>query len=193
MSPKKAHIYYLFSDQHYFPCYPSLINYSFQENKYLDEFFKSASFTLYVLTLSLNLPDAYFYRIINKYEGATYESTIKLIIRCKIFYEARETLFDIIRTIIEREYTAALIQTQIAKIENWERIDYKLLNEIKIDLKELLAQSNSALEKIRLFKNIKPFDRPFIYKGDEYENTMKDYYGMLKRVLKVYDIDLDLI
>ena len=154
-------------------------------NQYLDEFFKSASFTLYILTLNLSLPDSYFYRIISRYEGATYENTIKLIIRWKIFYEARETLFEVIKMIIEREYTAALIQTEIASIENAEVIEESILNEIKINLKILLEQSNYILGKLKYFKTIKPFDRPFIYKGDEYDNTIKEYHGMLKRIMQI--------
>lgn len=53
----------------------------FKKNQYLDEFFKSASFTLYILTLNLCLPDTHFYRVVGKYEEITYENTIKLVIR----------------------------------------------------------------------------------------------------------------
>ena len=65
--------------------------------------------------------------------------------------------------IIEREYTAALIQTEIASIENVEVIEESILNEIKINLKTLLEQSNYILGKLKYFKTIKPFDRKLKY------------------------------
>ena len=165
----------------------------FRKNKHIDEFFKSASFTFYILTLNLSLPSAFFYRIIDKYEEITYENTIKLIIRWKIFYQARELLFEIIKMISEREYSAALVQTEIATIDSVDQIDQPTADHLKSSLKILLDQSNFIYDKIQQFKNIKPFDRPFVYKGDEYIKTMKEYYGMLNRVLQIHDIDLDTI
>lgn len=53
----------------------------FKRSPYLEEFFKSASFTLYILTLNLYLPDMYYFRVVEKYNEITYENTIKLIIR----------------------------------------------------------------------------------------------------------------
>ena len=146
-----------------------------------------------MLSLNLNLPDSYFFRIIDKYEEITYENTIKLIIRWKIFYQARELLFEIIKMISEREYSAALVQTEIASIDSLEQIDQNTSNHLKSSLKVLLNQSNYVYDKIQQFKNIKPFDRQFIYKGDEYIKTMKEYYGMLNRVLNIHNIDLDSI
>ena len=53
----------------------------FKRSQYLSEFFQSASFTLYILTLHMYLPNEYFRKIISKYQEVTYENTIKLIIR----------------------------------------------------------------------------------------------------------------
>ena len=77
----------------------------FKRSQYLSEFFQSASFTLYILTQHMYLPYAYFSKVISKYEEITYENTIKLIIRCKILYEAREIISEIIKMIYEREYS----------------------------------------------------------------------------------------
>jgi hypothetical protein len=163
----------------------------FKRSQYLVEFFKSASFTLYILTLHLNLPDTHFYRIVSKYDEITYENTIKLIIRCKIFYEARETLANIIKMINEREYTAALIQTEIAAIDSQEIIDEPTSNHLKQNLGNLIDQSAYIQESVLKFRAINPFDRAFIYKGEEYILNIKRYFGMLNRVLEVHGIDLD--
>lgn len=163
----------------------------FKRSQFLVEFFKSASFTLYILTLNLNLPDNHFYRIVGKYDEITYENTIKLIIRCKIFYEAREKLANIIKMINEREYTAALIQTEIAAVDSMEQIDDATSNHLKQNLVTLLDQSKYIESTISKFRQINPFDRPFIYKDEEYVLTMNHFYGMLNRVLEVHEINLD--
>lgn len=163
----------------------------FKRNEHLNDFFRSASFTLYVLTLHLGLPDAYFFRVVGKYEVASYENTIKLLIRCKIFYEARECLFEIVKLILEREYSAALVQTEVAAIDSCDQIDEVTARHLRDSLRLLVEQSTRIAEKIEMFKATKPFDRPFIYKGDDYLNTMKEYYAMLNRVLQIHNIDLN--
>jgi hypothetical protein len=162
----------------------------FKRSPYLEEFFKSASFTLYILTLSLHLPDIHFFRVVAKYDEITYENTIKLIIRWKIFYEARETIASIIKMINEREYTAALIQTEVALLDSWEEEanDDVTIKNIKKNLKTLYDQSSYIEEKIEKLREVNPFNRPFLYKGDDYLTTMKQYRGMLDKVLEVHEI-----
>lgn len=164
--------------------------YDFKKSEYLEEFFKSASFTLYILTLHLHLPDTHFFRVVEKYDEVTYENTIKLIIRCKILYEAREILVNIIKMIHEREYSAALVQTQIAAIDSLELMDDVASIKLRSSLKELLAQSAYIEQSIQQFRAVRPFDRVFLYKGGDYLHTIKQYHGMLNRVLEVHDMDI---
>jgi len=163
----------------------------FKRSEYLVDFFKSASFTLYILTIHLCLPDNYFFRIAGRYDQVTYENTIKLIIRCKIFYEARNILSDILKMISEREYSAALVQTEIATIDSCDLINESEAENLKKSLKTLMDQSSYIDEEIEKFRKIKPFDRPFLYQGGEYTKTMKEFYIMLNRVLEVHEIDLN--
>ncbi|CAI2370799.1 unnamed protein product [Moneuplotes crassus] len=178
----------------------------FKRSKHLDEFFKSASFTLYALTLNLCLPETHFYRIMSKYEEITYENTIKLIIRCKIFYEARTTLCDILTMISEREYTAALLQTEIASLDSCDQAPNTESTNLRASLKLLHDQSTFISDKISQFRTLKsqkvglssikplskssPFDRPFLYKEQDYTTTMKRFDQMLSKVLEVHEISI---
>jgi len=161
----------------------------FKRSPYLEEFFKSASFTLYILTLHLCLPDTHFYRIVNKYDEVSYENTIKLVIRWKIFYEAREILASTIKMISDREYTAALIQTKVASLDDCEEEnDDEAISNLQKNMKTLTDQSDYIEEKINKFREVNPFDRVFLYKGDDYTKTMKHYHSMLDKVLQVHEI-----
>jgi t-SNARE complex subunit (syntaxin) len=90
----------------------------------------------------------------------------------------------------EREYTAALLQTEIATIDGYEQIDEDTSEHLKETLKTFINQSTFLEHSINKFREIKPFDRTFIYKGEDYIKTMKQYYGILNRVLQVHEIDL---
>lgn len=90
----------------------------------------------------------------------------------------------------EREYTAALLQTEIAAIDGYEQIDEDTSEHLKKTLRTFIDQSTFLEQSINKFREIKPFDRTFIYKGEDFVKSMKQYYGILNRVLQIHEIDL---
>ena len=69
----------------------------------LSEFHEKAKLTIEVLTRNMVSSDVSLERIFQHYEEITIENVIRLLLRCKMLYEARVDVRSILLSIIKKE------------------------------------------------------------------------------------------
>ena len=69
----------------------------------LQEFFERAKITIEVLTANMVRPDLCNHILFAHYREVNRKNTIKLLLRCKMLYDARTEVIGILKLIIETE------------------------------------------------------------------------------------------
>ena len=161
----------------------------FKTNDMLGPFFIKGKNTLKLLLDSLDMEFLYD-KIQAEYTEITLENWFKILIRCKMLFEARIQLKDILEDIAAHDM---LIKDVFTKIE--EHLDSSTDEEQREELRwkgeTLSFYAKGIVAKIRQFQHDhKIFGNNFVFSNRKIDTNIRREIGELRRLLEIYNLQI---
>ncbi len=107
----------------------------FKTTETLKPFYLKSIMTLrYLLNQELDMPHLY-QKYINTYDQITYENTLKLLLRCRLFFKARQVLVELFQMLLKRQDVVNQLKQKISEVQDeidddWEEQEVRRLGKL---------------------------------------------------------------
>jgi hypothetical protein len=159
----------------------------FKTTDMLMPFFRKGKNTLQLLMDSLEIGQIYE-KIDTNYQEITLENCFKILIRCKMCFEARNSLKIILTDIAAHEI---LLKDVFQKIEN--HLESSTDEEEREDLRRkgetITFYAKNIIRNIRKFQNDhKVFGNTFVFSNRKIDSNIRREIGELRKLLELYEL-----
>lgn len=159
----------------------------FKSTSALMPFFKKGKNTLEMLMASLDIPHIYD-KVDRNYAEITLENCFKVLIRCKMCFEARQQLSQILEDIAAHEI---LLCEVFDKIENHleSSTDEEEREELRRKGETLTFYAHRIVKNIRIFqRDHKVFGSTFVFNNRKIDSNIRREIGELRKLLQLYEL-----
>ncbi|CAI2359262.1 unnamed protein product [Moneuplotes crassus] len=159
----------------------------FKSTEMLTPFYKKGQNTLEMLMQAFEL-DQLYEKIQSNYSQVTLENCFKILIRCKMCFEARESLKIILRDIAAHEILMAEV---FDKIENHleSSTDEEERDELRRKGETLSFYAQNIVSGIRNFqRDHKMFGTTFVFANRKIDINIRREIGELRKLLELYEL-----
>ena len=147
---------------------------SYNTPETLLDFHTRAKKTIEVLTRNMIQADVSLDRIFEYYDEITRQNVIKMLLRCKLLYEARVDVRKILLLIIKKEETHAIIMSiKEGKVRKSKEEIGMIINECLRLISRLISCINNFKHEHKIFKG------QFLFKGQDYQQTLVQHRNMI--------------
>jgi hypothetical protein len=124
-----------------------------------------------------------------KYKEVTIENTMKLLIRCKLNFHCRLSIYEILKLIISYELNAVQFKDLVGTYAK-HKVDQEDVDKIHDYGKRVTDSGHELLLKIKALRQVHKHFRkiPFIFKQRDYVNFVKNEMLEVRKLSSVFKV-----
>ena len=133
--------------------------------------------------------DSHFNRLMHKYKEITIENTMKLLIRCKLQFNCRSLLFELLKDCIGYELTAVQFKDLVQGYHR-HKVDQGDIDRVRDHGDRVIHAGHQMLLKVKNLRGVHTQYKkvPFIFRQRDYITYVKSEMNEVRRLMSVFKI-----